>query len=277
MESKTRVDKACSLLQERIGARPRVGLVLGSGLGGLADFITGATVVPYEEIPAWPHSTAPGHEGRLIAGELGGVSVLAMQGRAHAYEGYSLEEVVFPVRVMGQLGISVYIATNASGGIHSGLNPGDLMLIKDHINLMGANPLVGPNEASWGDRFPDMSTAYDPGLQAVAEETAAEQGIQLKKGVYVAFGGPSFETPAEIRMAGMLGADAVGMSTVPEVIAANHMGMKVCAISCVANYAAGISRTPLSHEEVLREVGRSANRLQRLVSSMLGKLGEDGA
>jgi purine-nucleoside phosphorylase len=199
-----------------------------------------------------------------------------MQGRVHFYEGYSPEEIVFPVRVFGELGVPFYFATNASGGVSYGLSPGDLVVVHDHINLQGYNPLRGKNEDSWGPRFPDMTCAYDRELIRMAEDAALETGIQVKRGVYAAFPGPSFETPAEIRMLRVLGADLVGMSTVPEVIAARHIGMRVCVISCVANLAAGMTENPLTHEEVLEEMGNAAGRLVRLVQAMIGRLGARG-
>jgi purine-nucleoside phosphorylase len=251
---------------------PRVGIILGSGLGGVADAISGATAIPYEEIPHWPRATAIGHAGRLVFGTLDGVPVVAMQGRVHYYEGYGMKDVTFPVRVMGELGVGSLIATNASGGINLGYKPGDLVAIYDHINYMGANPLVGANEEKWGQRFPDMTYAYDREYLDLLESSAAEEKIALHKGVYIAFSGPSYETPAEIRMARALGADIVGMSTVPEVIAANHMKIRVAAISCVANFAAGVKPEKLHHMEVLEGMARASDAMTRLIRSFIRRM-----
>lgn len=267
------VARAVKTIRSRILNVPEVVVVLGSGLGAFVEPIRDAVEIPYREIPRWPVSTAPGHAGKLVSGLLGDTPVLVMQGRVHFYEGYSPEEIVFPVRVFGELGVPFYFATNASGGVSYGLSPGDLVVVHDHINLQGYNPLRGKNEDSWGPRFPDMTCAYDRELIRMAEDAALETGIQVKRGVYAAFPGPSFETPAEIRMLRVLGADLVGMSTVPEVIAARHIGMRVCVISCVANLAAGMTENPLTHEEVLEEMGNAAGRLVRLVQAMIGRLG----
>ena len=266
------VEEALAALRSRGGPTPRVALVLGSGLGGVGDRVDGAVRIPYGEIPHWPSSTAPGHEGCLVVGTLEGIPVVVMQGRIHMYEGYSLQEVTFPMRVLGRWGVSVAVLTNASGGVHPGLSSGDLVLIQDHINLMGGNPLVGPNEESWGVRFPDLSRAYDPDLMIRAEGAAREEGVTLKRGIYAAFSGPSFETPAEVRMARLLGADLVGMSTVPEVIVARHMGLRVCALSCVANPAAGLGTQELTHEEVLATVRRAAENMTRVIRRLLKSL-----
>ncbi|HOP52153.1 MAG: purine-nucleoside phosphorylase [Synergistales bacterium] len=270
------VARAVKTIRSRILNVPEVVVVLGSGLGSFVEPIRDAVEIPYREIPRWPVSTAPGHAGKLVSGLLGDTPVLVMQGRVHFYEGYSPEEIVFPVRVFGELGVPFYFATNASGGVSYGLSPGDLVVVHDHINLQGYNPLRGKNEDSWGPRFPDMTCAYDRELIRMAEDAALETGIQVKRGVYAAFPGPSFETPAEIRMLRVLGADLVGMSTVPEVIAARHIGMRVCVISCVANLAAGMTENPLTHEEVLEEMGNAAGRLVRLVQAMIGRLGARG-
>ncbi|HQK25345.1 MAG TPA: purine-nucleoside phosphorylase [Synergistaceae bacterium] len=267
-----RVEEALAALRSRGGPTPRVALVLGSGLGEVGDRVDGAVRIPYGEIPHWPSSTAPGHEGCLVVGTLEGIPVVVMQGRVHMYEGYSLQEVTFPMRVFGRWGVPVAVLTNASGGVHPDLSSGDLVLIQDHINLMGGNPLVGPNEESWGVRFPDLSRAYDPDLMIQAEGAAREEGVTLKRGIYAAFSGPSFETPAEVRMARLLGADLVGMSTVPEVIVARHMGLRVCALSCVANPAAGLGTQELTHEEVLATVRRAAERMTRVIRRLLKSL-----
>jgi purine-nucleoside phosphorylase len=268
-----KVTQALKYLQEKIRFCPDAGVVLGSGLGGVADAVENPISVPYGEIPFWPVSTAPGHAGRLIAGNIGQTRIVAMQGRVHYYEGYPMDEVVFPVRVFGEWGIKVYFATNASGGVNTDLLPGDLVLLEDHLNLMGVNPLVGPNDEKWGPRFPDMTFAYDRQLRELVTRVGDKVGVPVKSGVYAAFSGPSFETPAEIRMVRALGGDVVGMSTVPEVIVANHMGMRVCALSCVANYAAGMTDNPLTHEEVLAEMGKASERLSRLGGGALEELG----
>jgi len=267
------VENAAKMISDRIGMEPRAALVLGSGLGSLADSIEGAVKIPYAEIDRWPLPTAPGHAGRLVSGRLGHVPVLVMQGRVHFYEGYSPADIVFPVRVFGEMGIPFYFATNASGGISYDLSPGDLVVLHDHINFQGFNPLRGKNEDDWGTRFPDMTFTYDRELIGIAEEAASSIGVQLRRGVYAAFPGPSFETPAEIRMLRTLGADMVGMSTVPEVIAARHRGMRVCVISCVANHAAGMSETPMTHEKVLEEMNKAAGRLEHLLQAMVALLG----
>ncbi|HON33931.1 MAG: purine-nucleoside phosphorylase [Thermovirgaceae bacterium] len=273
MSYREEVARAAKLIQDRIRAVPKVAIVLGSGLGSLADSLEDALTIPIAGIDRWPVSTAPGHAGRLVSGRLGDVPVLVMQGRVHYYEGYSPEEVAFPVRVLGEMGVPFYFATNASGGVSHELSPGDLVVLRDHINLQGFNPLRGRNEDDWGPRFPDMTFTYDRELIAIAEEAASSIGVRLKRGVYAAFPGPSFETPAEIRMVRALGADLVGMSTVPEVIVARHMGMRVCVISCVANYAAGMKEAVLTHEQVMKEMGKAAGRLSRLVKSMVAILG----
>ena len=269
-----KVKEALSWIKERVPYRPLAAIVLGSGLGALAITSKEPAQYPSGHIPHWPVSTAPGHSAKLVFGKLGNRPVVVQQGRVHFYEGFTMEEVTFSTRVFGAWGIPFYIPTNASGGIHHGLRPGDLVLIHDHINLLGTNPLVGPNFDEWGPRFPDMLRAYDPELQLLAEESARENGILLKRGTYIAFTGPSFETSAEIRMARILGADLVGMSTVPEVIVARHMGMRTCAISCVANAAAGMTGQILTHQEVLLEMERASTFLVRLVEGLVQKLEE---
>lgn len=242
-------------LEERLPGRPSLAIVLGSGLGGFADELSGVVEIPYSEIPGWPRSTAIGHAGTLYYGELGGVKLIALSGRAHLYEGYSPARVTYPIRILHLLGIRAVILTNAAGGINLEFGQGALVLISDHINLQGTNPLVGANEDDFGPRFPDMSEAYCRRFRKLAKEAAAELGIELKEGVYAAMLGPSYETPAEIRYLRTIGADLVGMSTVAETIVANHAGMKVLAISCVTNMAAGILPQKIHHEEVL-ETGR---------------------
>ena len=266
------VTEALVFVRERIASPPRVGIVLGSGLGGIADALRGSVAIPYEDIPHWPRTTAQGHAGRLVFGELEGVDVVVMQGRVHHYEGYSMGELTFPLRVLGEIGISTLFATNASGGVNLGYKAGDLVAVYDHINFMGINPLVGRNNEKWGPRFPDMSYAYDREYLEMLESAAAEEKISLHRGVYIAFSGPSFETPAEIRMARVMGADIVGMSTIPEVITANHMNIRVAAVSCVANFAAGVKPEKLHHQEVLDSMARAACSMERLLRAFLRKI-----
>jgi len=256
------------------GLSPRVGLVLGSGLGAAANAVTEAVVVPYQDIPHFPQSTVEGHSGRMVAGRLGGAPVLIMQGRVHFYEGYSPTQVTFPMRVMGMLGIRAVILTNAAGGILESYRPGQLVLLADHINLIGWNPLVGPNEPRFstkrgtGLRFFDMTEAYSKRLREMTHRAAADDGLTLEEGIYVAVSGPNFETPAEIQAFKTLGATLVGMSTVPETIVARHMGMEVLGISCVTNLAAGLSAEQLSHEEVFE----TARLVERRLGSLLERL-----
>jgi purine-nucleoside phosphorylase len=248
-------DETVAFLKEHVPGSPSLAIVLGSGLGGFADEISDRLEIPYAHIPGWPQSTAVGHAGKLVCGTIGGVTVAALSGRAHLYEGYSPALVTFGVRVLGLLGIRTLVLTNAAGGVNLELGRGGLVLISDHINLQGLNPLAGANDERFGPRFPDMSEAYPVALRDVAKATAAELGIELKEGVYAGLLGPSYETPAEIRYLRTIGADLVGMSTVPEVIVANHMGIRCLAISCVTNMAAGILPQKINHEEVL-ETGR---------------------
>jgi len=269
---KEKIGQAAEMIQKRSSVRPRVGLILGSGLGILAEEIEEAVTIPYEEIPHFPISTVEGHAGRLVLGRLEGQAVVAMQGRFHLYEGYPLEAVTFPIRVMKALGVETAVITNAAGGINESFRAGDLMLIRDHINFMFRNPLVGPNDPELGVRFPDMSEAYDASLRRLARRVADEQGIELKEGVYAAMLGPSYETPAEIRMLCTVGGDAVGMSTVPEVIVARHAGIRVLGLSCIANMAAGILPQPLSHEEVMETAERVKETFLRLVKGILREL-----
>jgi len=240
-----------AFIRTRKTARPMMGFILGSGLGPYADTFRHRIEIPYRDLPNFPQSTVLGHAGKLILGEAEGVPAVALQGRVHYYEGYSIEQVVFPARVLCALGIRQLVVTNAAGGINVSFQAGDLMLITDHINLMGTNPLVGLNVEELGARFPDMSNAYDPQMRAAALKAAEELGISLRLGVYIGVTGPSYETPAEIRAFRQMGADAVGMSTVPEVIAAAHMGIKVLGISCITNMAAGILPQRLTHQEVM--------------------------
>ena len=246
--------EAVRSVQSHTALRPTVGLVLGSGLGAFGRSLEKATAIPYGEIKHFPVSTAVGHSGELVIGHSQGVPVAVLSGRAHVYEGYTFQKVVFPVRVLGRLGVKTLILTNAAGSVNVNYKPGELMVIGDHVNLMGGNPMIGPNEDELGQRFFDMSEAYDPRLREIAEKACWKAGVTVRKGVYLALSGPSYETPAEIRMLRTLGADAVGMSTVPEVIAARHMGIRVLGISCITNMAAGVTKRPLDHREVL-EVG----------------------
>jgi purine-nucleoside phosphorylase len=269
----TKIEKACNKLRKRFGDRtPRVGLILGSGLGSFADSLKDKVVVSYEDIPGFPTSSVKGHAGQLVLGRVGETWALVMQGRVHYYEGYDLSEVVFPTRVLVSMGCKILVITNAAGGVHADLEAGDLVVLHDHLNLMGANPLRGDNADSLGTRFPDMSTAYDPKLRALTKEVARAENIDLRTGVYAALSGPSYETPAEIRMLRTMGADLVGMSTVPEVIAANHMGARVIGLSCVTNLAAGISSVPLSHEEVAETAGRVEKTFVGLIGALTQRL-----
>lgn len=270
-----RAQEAAQLIRDRTPLRPRVGLVLGSGLGAFADSLTDATAIPYHQIPHFPVSTAVGHAGRLVVGRCERVAVAVMQGRVHFYEGYSLKEVTFPIRVLGVLGVRVLVLTNAAGGINRKLRARGLLLIRDHLNLQGSNPLLGPNEEILGPRFPDMTEAYSKMLQEIARRQARKVRLRLFEGVYAAVHGPSYETPAEIRALARLGADVVGMSTVPEVIVANHMGMKALGISCVTNMAAGLSPKKINHEEVL-EAGRLvAGQFTRFLRALIPALAKE--
>jgi purine-nucleoside phosphorylase len=274
-----KVTEAAMFLQTKLGSlRPLVGIVLGSGLGATAEAINDPASIPFREIPHFPQSTVEGHSGRIVAGRLGGVPVAVMQGRVHFYEGYTPLQVTFPIRVLGALGVRWMLLTNAAGGIADGYRVGQLVLLADHINMMGWNPLTGPNEAQFaytprtGLRFFDMTEAYSKRLRSLAREAAAEEGFELTEGIYLATPGPSFETPAEIRAFRTLGATLVGMSTVPETLVARHMGMEVLGISCVTNLAAGLGATLLSHEEV-NETGRQVNqRLANLLTRLAPKI-----
>lgn len=248
-----------------------VGLILGSGLGELADEIEDPIVIPYTEIPSFPVSTVAGHAGQLVFGTLGGKKVLALQGRFHYYEGYTMNEVTFPVRVMRFLGTESIIVTNAAGGVNKDFTPGDLMLITDHINSFGTNPLIGPNDEEFGVRFPDLTEAYDKEYQEVAKEVAIELDLSLKEGVYYGMTGPTYETPAEIRMIQTVGGDAVGMSTVPEVIVARHAGMRVVGISCISNLAAGMGEK-LNHEDVIEVTTKIRSSFKQLIVNLLQKI-----
>jgi purine-nucleoside phosphorylase len=251
-----RIQETVGAIVARCSERPTVGLILGSGLGAYADTFKERVVIPFQELPHFPQSRVVGHSGNLVLGKADGVPVAALQGRVHYYQGYSISDVVYPARVLGCLGIRKLVVTNAAGGVNTDFRPGDLMLITDHINLMGANPLIGENIDAMGPRFPDMSEAYSKAMREIALRVGKEKRIPLRQGVYIALAGPSYETPAEIRMFRALGADAVGMSTVPEVIVAAHMGIQVLGISCITNMAAGILPKKLTHQEVIETTDR---------------------
>jgi purine-nucleoside phosphorylase len=271
----TRADAAAQYLLSQTPLRPKIGLILGSGLGAFADQLSHATRVPYAQIPSFPRSTAIGHAGQMVIGNAGDVPVAAMQGRVHLYEGYSVHEVAFPMRVFGRTGIGAAVITNAAGGINLKYQQGALVVISDHINLQGVNPLVGPNDERFGPRFPDMTHAYHKPYNKAAKEEAARLGLALEDGVYAGLLGPSYETPAEIRYLRVIGADLVGMSTVAEVIAARHMGIKVLAISCVTNMAAGILDQVLSHQEVIETGEKVRVQFEALLRAVLPRIAAD--
>ncbi|TMI75195.1 MAG: purine-nucleoside phosphorylase [Bacillati bacterium ANGP1] len=272
MELKQQIDRAVSVVRRRTSLTPQVAIILGSGLGALASEVSADAVIPYGEIPGFPRSTVEGHAGNLIVGRLEGKAVAAMQGRAHFYEGYSLADVVFPVRVMRALGAPVLLVSNAAGGINRLWSSGDLMIIADHINFMGSNPLMGPNDPDLGPRFPDMSQAYEPELIALAERAALAEGIPIRKGVYAGVHGPSYETPAELRMLRVWGADAVGMSTVPEVIAARHMAMRVLGITAITDMATGEQVKTVTHEDVIAAARELEPKFIRLVKRIVKEM-----
>lgn len=267
-----RVQAAAEFLKANLAVQPRVAVVLGSGLGAFADTFDNPQTIPYASIPGWPPSTAVGHAGKLVAGVVDGTPVAVLAGRAHLYEGYTAQQAAYGVRALGAIGVSRLVLTNAAGGINPAFSPGQPVLISDHINLQCQNPLTGPNDESLGPRFPDMSEAYPKSLRAIAREVAATLGLNLSEGVYAALSGPNYETPAEIRFLRAIGADLVGMSTVPEALAANHMGLQVLGISCVTNFAAGVIDQKLDHREVLevgeRMRGTMVNFLKRLVPAL---------
>ncbi len=267
-----RAEHAARTIRARLTIEPRIAIVLGSGLGGFADDFDEAVRIPYEEIPGFPRSTAEGHAGRLVVGKVDSVPVLAMQGRVHYYEGYSLEEVTFPVRTFKLLGIKTLVLTNASGGINVQLTQGALMVLSDHLNLMGDNPLRGPNDDRFGPRFPDMSAVYSPALQELVVEEAKACGVEVRRGIYGGLSGPSYETPAEIHLLRTLGADAVGMSTVPEAIVARHMDLEVLGISCITNMAAGIGDEPINHAEVMATGDRVRGTFTELLRRVVGRI-----
>jgi purine-nucleoside phosphorylase len=263
-----RVDQAARMIRTRHNAEVGVALVLGSGLGAFADELQERVIIPYEEIPGFAHSTVEGHAGRLVMGKAGGVPLVAMQGRFHYYEGYSFTEVVFPIRVFKLLGARTVVLTNAAGGINVEFDKGALMVISDHLNLMGASPLRGPNDPRFGARFPDMTELYARDLQEMVVAEAQQMGLSMRRGIYAALSGPSYETPAEIRMLRTLGADAVGMSTVPEAIVARQMGMRVVGISCITNLAAGVIDQPIDHSEVIE----TGELVRKQFTELLGRV-----
>jgi purine-nucleoside phosphorylase len=267
------IDDAVAFVRSRTKLQPQVGVVLGSGLGNVVDALDVEATIPYNEIPGGAASTVWGHSGKMIVGRAGKVPVVVLAGRMHFYEGHDMRAVVHLARVAGRLGIKNLIVTNAAGGVNTSFTPGDLMLITDHINLMGGNPLLGPNIEELGPRFPDMSEAYPESLRDKAKEVARGLGLSLKEGVYLALSGPTYETPAEIRMLRVLGADAVGMSTVPEVIAMSHMNIPVLGISCITNMAAGVIKQKLTHQEVMDTTARVQEQFTKLVLGVLETLG----
>jgi purine-nucleoside phosphorylase len=269
----TDLEEATSFIRRCSPLRPKVGLVLGSGLSAFASALRQPTRIPYREVPHFPTPTAVGHPGELAVGAFDGIEVAVLTGRAHLYEGYSARQVVFPVRTLGRLGVEILLVTNAAGSVNVNYRPGDLMVIEDHINLTGANPLVGPPEDQLGERFIDLSDAYDAELRTIAWQACRKAKVPVHKGTYIAFSGPSYETPAEIHMARLLGADAVGMSTVPEVIAARQIGMRVLGLSCLTNMAAGVLKKKLDHQEVL-EV---AERVKQSLMEVLGHIIREAA
>lgn len=267
-----KITESANYIKSKINSNPTIGLILGSGLGVLGDEIENPVIISYDEIPNFPVSTVEGHKGQLVIGKLEGKDVVAMQGRFHFYEGYKMQETTFPVRVMKALGVETVFVTNAAGGANKEFNPGDLMIIKDHLNLGGNNPLIGKNDDRLGVRFPDMSTAYTPKYVELAKECAKKLNIDIKEGVYAFFTGPTYETPAEVRMAQILGADAVGMSTAPEVIVASHSKMDVIGISCITNMAAGILDQPLNHEEVIETTQKVKAEFLSLVKTVVNRI-----
>lgn len=272
MDYYDQVKEAADAVGARIRAVPDVAIVLGSGLGDFATTLADAVTMPYDSLPHWPASRVIGHEGKLVVGRAAGRTVAALAGRCHAYEGHDLRTVTFAVRALGLLGVRTLILTNAAGGVNTGFAQGALMVIDDHINLIGDNPLAGPNDDRFGARFPDMSQVYSARLRGIADTAAATLGIALSHGVYVALLGPSYETPAEIRYLRTIGADAVGMSTVPEAIVARHMGLEVLGISCITNMAAGVLPTPLDHAEVMETARRVRGQFIALLEGIVGRL-----
>lgn len=272
MNLEVKIKEAANYILGKTKFKPEIALILGSGLGAIADEIENPEFYPYDQIPHFPVSTVQGHEGRLVIGNLEGKIVVAMQGRFHYYEGYTMQEVTFPVRVMKMLGVEKLIVTNAAGAVNTNYKPGNLMLIKDHINFSGDSPLIGKNLEEFGPRFPDMSNAYNKELREKVKEIASKIGIELQEGVYTCFSGPTYETPAEVRMARVLGSDAVGMSTVPEVIVANHSGVKVIGVSCMTNMAAGILEQPLNHQEVMETSAIVREKFIKLMRNIIKEI-----
>jgi len=270
-----RIARAAESIAARLTSKPRIGVVLGSGLGAVADDLADRVTIPYAEIPGWPTSTVEGHAGQLVVGRSGDVAAAVMQGRVHLYEGYAPWQVVFPTRVLSLLGCTSLVLTNAAGAVNTSYEPADLMLIRDHINMQGSNPCAGPNLDGFGERFFDMTEPYDARYRELALEVAAARGLALHEGVYAGLLGPSFETPAEIRMMAKFGVDAVGMSTVPEAIAARHAGMRVAGVSCITNMAAGLSGDPLDHEEVMEVGARVRDDMIGLLRDLLGAIARE--
>jgi purine-nucleoside phosphorylase len=273
LELKRDLADAAQVIKAKTHIQPKIGLILGSGLGDLADHVQNPVIIHFSDIPHFPVSTVPGHAGYMVIGELEGKKVMVMRGRIHFYEGYTMKQITFPVRLMKAVGVSTIILTNASGGINPNFSPGDLMLISDHINLQGTNPLIGPNDDELGPRFPDMTNAYDKELQVLAEKVAAQEGIPIQKGVYAAVTGPNYETIAEIKYLSIIGVDAIGMSTVPEAIVAAHAGLKTLGLSCITDVIfkqAGV--TPVSHEEVLAIANRTKPRFIQLLKAILREM-----
>ena len=272
MDLTKKIMLAAEYIQTRTTLRPSIGLILGSGLGDFADTLEDAVRIPYSEIPNFPVPTVPGHSGAMVFGKKCGQTVVVLQGRIHYYEGLSQQEITLPVRVLAALGVKALVLTNACGGVNVSFRPGDLMLISDHINFSGANPLIGPNLDAFGPRFPDMSDLYTADLRRAIKEKAAEAGISLQEGVYAMYSGPNYETPAEIRMFRILGADTVGMSTVPEALVAGQCGLQVVGISCITNMAAGILDQPLNHEEVMETGERVKDDFRKLLDAVIAKM-----
>lgn len=269
MDMRTRIAEAAKYILSQTAHRPTIGLVLGSGLGDFADTLENSVRIPFSQIPGFPMPTAPGHTGALVLGEKCGKTVVALQGRLHFYEGHSMQTLTMPIRVLSAIGVKNLVLTNAAGGCGKGFRAGDLMLISDHINYSGANPLIGPNLEEFGPRFPDVSDLYPAALRAAVKEKAAAAGIPLQEGVYMMFTGPNYETPAEVRMAQILGVQAVGMSTVPEALVAGHCGMQVVGISCITNLAAGVSDQKLDHSEVVETAAQVHDTFQQLLELVL--------
>jgi len=272
MDLYERIMETVGFIKKHFLPVPQVGVVLGSGLGGFADSVADPAVLAYPDVPNFKAAGVAGHAGRLVLGRIGLVTVAVLQGRIHYYEGHDIGDVVYPVRVLAKLGIRSLLLTNAAGGINPGWQPGDLMTIRDHINLMGVNPLRGANDGRLGPRFPDMSAVYDPAFQDILVAALGETGLPERRGVYLALGGPCYETPAEIRMFATLGADAVGMSTVPEAICARHMGVRVAGVSCITNLAAGLSAEPLNHQEVIETGERVKTNFIRLLNRVIPRM-----